>query len=313
MSGKAIIGIGMVTVDFTQILNQFPIEGSTNKIKQEKIVLGGPIGRGILTCQRLGYGCEIVGMVGRGVYANELRELLIRNSVKHNLIEAEDTSDSQHSFILVTEEKGSRTTFWRPQPKSSRQCIERAKKSLKNASVVLLDCTDIDLTREVALECRKNNIPSVLDTGSYKKNVESLFPYIDYLIVPANFLKIAPWIRSGNDKTQALKELSRKSSSILVGFTEGEKGGAVLVTEREELITFNAYKVETIDSCGAGDTFHGAFAYGIALGWPVRKIVAFSAWVAAMKCSSLGNEGLPTQKEALQWESEIYEKSSSTI
>ena len=307
MSKKAIFGVGMVTVDFVQTLQQFPVQGSTNKVEQEKTVLGGPIGRGILTCQRLGCECEIIGMVGRGIYANVLRELLIRNSIRHHLIEVKGILESQHSFILVSMETGSRTTFWQPQPKADMCSIELARKSIKNASVVLLDCTDIDLAREIAIECRKRDIPSVLDTGSYKKNVESLFPYIDYLIVPSNFIEKAPWVRPGTDNIQAIKELGREVSANLVGFTEGEKGGAVFIKEREELITFSAYKIETVDSCGAGDTFHGAFAYGVAKGWPITKTVAFSAWAAAMKCSSFGNAGLPTQKEAVTWESKFFE------
>jgi sugar/nucleoside kinase (ribokinase family) len=67
------------------------------------------------------------------------------------------------------------------------------------------------------------------------------------------------------------------------------------VRGQKEIKCFNADKIVTVDTCGAGDTFHGAFAYGISLGWPVDKVVSFSAWAAAMKCTAFGKDGLPNR------------------
>jgi sugar/nucleoside kinase (ribokinase family) len=49
-----------------------------------------------------------------------------------------------------------------------------------------------------------------------------------------------------------------------------------------------------VDSCGAGDTFHGAYAWAVASGLPPAECFDTAAWSAALKVSRLGNKGIPT-------------------
>jgi len=57
-----------------------------------------------------------------------------------------------------------------------------------------------------------------------------------------------------------------------------------------------------VDTSGAGDVFHGAFAYGIALGYDLRANLRFASAVAALKCRSLGGRaGIPTMDEVREF------------
>jgi sulfofructose kinase len=47
-----------------------------------------------------------------------------------------------------------------------------------------------------------------------------------------------------------------------------------------------AYPVDVVDTTGAGDVFHGAYALAIGAGLDVRNAMAFSAATAAMKCAT---------------------------
>ena len=49
-----------------------------------------------------------------------------------------------------------------------------------------------------------------------------------------------------------------------------------------------------MDSCGAGDTFHGAYAWALAKGLSPAECFETAAWSAALKVSQLGNKGIPT-------------------
>ena len=58
------------------------------------------------------------------------------------------------------------------------------------------------------------------------------------------------------------------------------------------------FKVDVVDTTGAGDVFHGAYAYGLARGWGLEYITDFSSACAAMKCRQLGGQpGIPTLPE----------------
>jgi sulfofructose kinase len=59
-----------------------------------------------------------------------------------------------------------------------------------------------------------------------------------------------------------------------------------------------AFDIEAVDTTGAGDAFHGAFALMVAEGCPVAECARAAAAVAAMKCMRLGSRaGLPTRTE----------------
>jgi bifunctional ADP-heptose synthase (sugar kinase/adenylyltransferase) len=46
-----------------------------------------------------------------------------------------------------------------------------------------------------------------------------------------------------------------------------------------------------VDTTGAGDIFHGAFAYGIVRGWSVAEILEFSCAAAGLNCEGHGARG----------------------
>ena len=64
------------------------------------------------------------------------------------------------------------------------------------------------------------------------------------------------------------------------------------------LVLFSA--VDVVDTTGAGDVFHGAYALAIGTGLDVRAAMSFSAATAAMKCRHAGGRnGIPDINECL--------------
>ncbi len=56
--------------------------------------------------------------------------------------------------------------------------------------------------------------------------------------------------------------------------------------------------MEVIDTLGAGDVFHGAFAYALAKGFDLEYTVRFANAAAALKCRKPGGRaGIPTCEE----------------
>ena len=87
----------------------------------------------------------------------------------------------------------------------------------------------------------------------------------------------------------------------------GEVEGFVAVTEGAAGILawidgaprrFPAFRVNAVDSLGAGDVWHGAFALALAEGQPVPAAIRFASGAAALKCTRLGGAtGTPTRAE----------------
>jgi sugar/nucleoside kinase (ribokinase family) len=68
--------------------------------------------------------------------------------------------------------------------------------------------------------------------------------------------------------------------------TLGERG--VLYLEKGEVRHLPAFPVRAVDTTGAGDIFHGAFAYGVLQGWALAEVVRFAAMTAALSVTRPG-------------------------
>jgi sulfofructose kinase len=51
------------------------------------------------------------------------------------------------------------------------------------------------------------------------------------------------------------------------------------------------FVVDSIDTTGAGDVFHGAFCYAVIESMPLREALEFSNAMAALNCTALGARG----------------------
>ncbi len=288
-----VLAIGMVTIDFINEMDRYPEEGSTNRIRQASICIGGTAGRAALACGYLGAKTVFAGMIGEGIYADLLKAQLAYEPVDARLIEADNEPSSQRSFVLLSGKGGERTILWTPQPRATAACFGLCRELIPLARCVLLDATDLTLALTAADACRTHGVPVVFDTGSYKPEVDAILRLTDYIIGPEKYFAARAAAR-GQSYCYALGEAFGIFTPKLLMATEGERGGIYWEGEAHEACRYDAVPVQVVDSCGAGDVFHGGFAYGVARGWPLLKIIDFSAWLAAEKCKRVGNAGLPT-------------------
>src|SRR6185503_19073826 len=67
-----------------------------------------------------------------------------------------------------------------------------------------------------------------------------------------------------------------------------------------------AFPVDVVDTTGAGDAFHGAFALALASGCSDEECARVASAVAALKCGRLGaRAGIPT---ALELDAFLFER-----
>ena len=64
-----------------------------------------------------------------------------------------------------------------------------------------------------------------------------------------------------------------------------------------------AYAVNAVDTTGAGDVFHGAYALAIGARLEASDAMSFAAAVAALKCTRLGGRaGIPSLEDCLAFQ-----------
>jgi sugar/nucleoside kinase (ribokinase family) len=79
--------------------------------------------------------------------------------------------------------------------------------------------------------------------------------------------------------------------------TLGEQG-CYAVSADGESCALPAFRVQVLDTTGAGDAFHGGLLFALARGYPLRRSVQVASGVAALSCTRLGGQsGLPGLSE----------------
>ena len=281
--------IGMATLDHLYVLADHPKPDSVSPALEYHTVVGGTAGRGAIAAKRLGGATRLLAACGTGVHAELLRSHLQAEGVECTWVVYDQPS--QHSAVMVVPGDATRTIIWLPQPMADARMIARLPEVLEGVDVAMLDATDEGLARAALDECDKRGITTVVDSGSGRPWTAGLLGRGDHVIAPEKFAVN----ESGLPAEQAALALWGSHGRAVFGVTQGPRGG-VFTTGKEpgRLQRWAAVPVAGVDSCGAGDTFHGAYAWALATGRPPAECFDIAAWSAALKVSHLGNAGIPT-------------------
>ena len=135
-------------------------------------------------------------------------------------------------------------------------------------------------------------IPVVIDLDQTTAPDDALLKLGSHVIASAEGLR-------GTFKTQDLKAALPELARQLKGFvavTDGPEG--VYFMKGDQVRHMPAFKVDAVDTLGAGDAFHGAFTLALAESGDVIQAMRFAAAAAAIKCTRFGGlTGAPTRAE----------------
>jgi sugar/nucleoside kinase (ribokinase family) len=92
-----------------------------------------------------------------------------------------------------------------------------------------------------------------------------------------------------HDLRKSLPALQSRYGCRLSAATLGHDG--VLAWDGTEFHYASAYRVEVVDTTGAGDIFHAGFIYGLLQGWPPSRQLDFACAAAALNCTAVGARG----------------------
>jgi sulfofructose kinase len=159
-----------------------------------------------------------------------------------------------------------------------------------NPKVILFDGHEPHLSSALAEQARQNKKPTVLDAGSVHEGTLALMGCVDYLVCSEKFAKQLV----GPDEDVALAQLAEFAPYVVI--TLGERG---LIWRRGlESGSYPALPINAVDTTGAGDAFHGAFAAGLCADMDWLDILKYASAVGAFCCTQTGaRPGLPTREQ----------------
>jgi sulfofructose kinase len=289
-----VVGLGLNATDTVMLVREFPALGGKERVTSVSTQAGGQVATALVTCSRLGLRTRYIGKVGDDEGGRFQLASLRREGVDVRHTRVARHAANQFGYIVVDQATGERTIFWDRDPRLRVLPSELDRAAIRSARVLHIDGCDVEACLRAARWARRAGLPVVADLDTVYKKVEKLFPHLDYLIASANFL---PAVAGNDDPFRVLEYMAREYGVRAPGMTLGREG-ALLYSEGRFLYS-PGFVVETVDTTGAGDVFHGAFIYGLIAGWELERSLDFSNAMAALNCTALGARGgIATRGEA---------------
>jgi sulfofructose kinase len=287
-----IIVVGHSALDRIYRIEAFPPHPTKVRAIEHIETGGGMAANAAVAIARLGGRAELWSRVGDDQAGLSIKAGLKAERVDVRYVQAFDGVRSSTSAIIV-DDRGERLivgnrdtgmpsgTQWLP--------LER----VKDASVVLGDVRWLEGTRVLFQEARRAGIKTVLDADlGAREALPDLLKVTDYAIFSEAALREL-YPDTGFD---AALSAVLQAGALHAGVTLGARGYRWM--ERGGNGSLPAPTVDVIDTTGAGDAFHGAFALMLAEGRPAEEAARIAVVVASRKCTRLGSRaGLPTRTE----------------
>ena len=279
-----ILCVGMPVRDLTFRIDELPARGFKVNASHFDEISGGNALNAAIGIVRLGGRASICGPMGD---ARETSSRYIFDKLAHEGI---DTTHIVRMPGLVTpisnimiDPSGERTIVTFRDPELWKVQLPDADKLLEDCSAILTENRCAEFCTGLCAEARRRGIPVVVDVDRAMSLREGLLTASSHLVFSSEALQSTAGVP---DDGEALKRIARLTPSFLAG-TQGAQG-TLWLDEQQNLQQTPAFPVHTVDTLGAGDVFHGAFALAITEQQDLRQALRFASAAAALKCTRFG-------------------------
>lgn len=274
-------------MDTICVLPRLPQPNDKLRLSDVRWEPGGQVATALVACARLGLSTRYIGSVGDDFWGRQQLDSLASEKVGIEHCRSVANTSTQIGVILLEEGVGERTVLWKRDSRLQFPVELLRRDAIQTARFFHTDGADGKACLQAAQWARDAGIPVVIDIDEiYDDVTEDLLRLVDYLIAPETF---------GDPES-----LHRRYGCPVVGITRGSHGSVFLAGGK--ILEHPAFKVETRDTTGAGDAFHGGFIYGLSRQWPLDQTIRFAHAVAALKCRAVGaRTGIPSLAEALDF------------
>lgn len=295
MKNIEIGGLGFCSVDYLSIVPYIPVDEKVGAISQ-LVQGGGPAATAVVAASRLGAETAFIGVVGDDQAGKEILRGFQQENVETKHIRIKMGKESAVAFCWVEQQSGKRSIVWSKGTAMPLDAEAVDPDFIASLKLLHLDGHNTEAAIRAAETAKANGVIVSLDAGSIYPGMETLVGLSDICIASETFARN---FTKEENAERAVEKLFMKGK-LVSAVTLGDKG--VVAMTKDGVINKSAFKVPVVDTTGAGDVFHGAFAYAYIQGWDTGKCIDFAEAAAAIKCTRLGGRtGIPQRDEVIRF------------
>jgi sulfofructose kinase len=290
MGGLDVLCLGHASYDLVFSVSQHP--AADEKAVADSLLScgGGPAANAAVCIAKLGMQAGFCGYLGKDVYGESHLQELQANGVDTLLVTRGDSPTPLSAVLVKPDGKRSLINY-----KGDTQALPANAVNFTGtaAKVLLFDGHEPHISLALLAQLNGQPIPSVLDAGSLHDGTRALTQKVDYLVASEKFA-----LQYAGCEQTALMQLSALAPTVVI--TLGERG--LLWRRGSETGALSAPPIPAaIDTTGAGDAFHGAFAAGLAANLAWQDLLRYASAAGALCCTQLGaRPGLPNKQQVTE-------------
>jgi sugar/nucleoside kinase (ribokinase family) len=277
--------MGLNAVDHICVIPRFPHYDEKLRMVDFRRTVGGQVASALVACSRWGLKTSYIGKVGTDEMGDFSLENLKAEGLDLSHVKRVEGACNQFAIILVDATTGERTIIWKRDDGIAIQPVEVPAEAIAEGHYLLLDGHDAPAAARAAGIARELGVGVVIDAETVKPGTAEMVAASDYVVCSSRF----PEAFTGeSDLKEALRKIGAMGPDC-VAATLGSEGAICLLDGA--FTESRGFRVDCVDSTGAGDIFHGAFIYGLVKGWDMVKTLDFSNAAAALNCTAIGARG----------------------
>jgi ribokinase len=298
MSDSIVTVVGSLNFDIIFKQKKLPAIGETYSADSISFLSGGKGANQAAQCSKLGLKTYMVGKIGDDYFG----EVLIQNLNKYGIDTSQVTTCPINTGIGVvnavedgslvsTIAKGANYTL-------TQSDIDQAEAIIAKSQIVILQLeVPIEIVEYSIKMANKYNCYIILNGAPASHISEEILKEVNCFVVnetEASYYA-GEKVSSYQDADKVCEKLHAQVGDHLI-ITLGAEGS--LIYDGKEKIHIPPNKVTVVETTGAGDSYIGAFAYGVIKGMSLREAGNFASKVSSITVLNIGGQdAMPTIEE----------------
>ena len=290
-----ILCAGIIVLDEVFRVEEFPEPDGKVQANGFFVVNGGCAANAAVAIARLGGRAALTGPMGGPAGEDENGDRVLKALARENVdcaaCQRIDGFATALSAIFMNK-RGDRTIVTYRDERVAAAAPRDPERVVAAADAVLADNRYPEFVRPICEAARRRNLPVVLDGDRPTDDDDPLFRIASHVVFSWECLRETTGVA---DLSEGLLRIAGKTDAFLA-VSNGPDD--IVYLDHGRVRRVPVFKINAVDTLGAGDAFHGGFALAIVEGRSEVEAMRFAAAVAGIKCTRIGGSaGAPTRAE----------------
>ncbi len=285
----SIVVVGSFNADLVSYVGRMPRPGETVHGDSFMTGAGGKGSNQAVAAARLGADVTFIGRLGKDVFANLAYEIWDAEGINSDyVVQDEETATGVAPIFVDSAGENMIVVVLGANSRVQSSDIDAAKERIAAADVLVLQLEiNTDMVTYALQVAKEVGITTILNPAPAAPIPRETIQLADYLTPNETELESLSGGPVSDVVAAARSLMTREEQTVVV--TMGAQGAQVVSRDQTDLLP--TFKVDVVDTTGAGDAFNAALAVGLAEGKSLMDAARFANATAALCVTKAGAAG----------------------